>query len=301
MSIGERRRSALERKRLVRRLFAIRQKIGFTQAQVAGKLRWSQSKVHRIESGENGISYTDLLALLKIYDIRENDLVEELAEMANTARQRSLPEISDIHSKDFRDFLEAEIIAETMREFENSYVPGLLQTSAYANAVLHTLLQTGSLSDDERPAVVERIRRMVELRALRRQIFDEGGITKAAFVLDEAVLRRVVGAETGDAAVMRAQLDHLKKMSRHPRVDLGVVPFGAGSHVGMSGPFVILSFPDPDDFPLLYLENAAGEFLTKHDQRQVRRFAANFESLQACALRGPELEAVLDDAAAAIG
>ncbi|MEV6597813.1 helix-turn-helix transcriptional regulator [Actinoplanes sp. NPDC051346] len=301
MGIGERRRSALERKRLVRKLSGIRQKIGYTQAQVAGKLRWSQSKVHRIESGENSISYTDLLALLKIYDIRENELVEELTEMAELARQRSLPEISDIHSKDFRDYLEAEITADTMLEFENSYIPGLLQTPAYANAVLRTLLQISSLADDERESVLDRIRRMVDLRALRQQIFNDGGITKASFVLDEAAVRRAVGAEAGDAGVMRAQVEHLKKMCRHPRVDLRVVPFGAGSHVGMSGPFVILNFPDPDDFPLLYLENAAGEFLTKHDQRQVRRFAANFESLQACALQGAELDALLDDVIAAIG
>lgn len=295
MSVRERRKAALERKRLIRRLSGIRQKIGLTQAQVAGVLRWSQSKVHRIESGENSISYTDLLALLKVYDVSEDEVVKELTEMADVARQRSLPEMSDIHSKDFRDYLEAEIIAHTMREFEYSFVPGLLQTPEYAEAVLHTLLQTASLNGEEKEPVLERIRRIIELRALRQQIFHDGGISQASFVLDEAVLHRNVGiGEHGGNAVMQAQLEHLKKMSRHPRVDLRILPFGAGAHVGMNGPFVILAFPDPDDFPLLYLENAAGEYLTKHDQRQVRQFITNFETLQTQSVREDKLDDLID-------
>ncbi|AEV83428.1 DNA-binding protein [Actinoplanes sp. SE50] len=296
MGVGERRAAALERKRLTRRLYRIRLERGLTQAQVAERMRWSQSKVHRIETGENSISYADLKVLLGVYEV-DDQLAEELTAMADAARQRSLPEMSDIHSKDFRDFLESELIADREYEFENSFVPGLLQTREYAETVVRKLLYADSCAESEREAVLEQVRRIVSLREMRQQVFAEGGISQARFVLDEAVLRRVVGG----GAVMRQQLEHLRKMSRHPRVDLRVLPFSTGAHVAMAGPFVILEFPDAEDRPLLYLENAAGEFLTKHDERLLARFAANFEELRAAAHGADRLDALLDGALAALG
>ncbi|BCY07678.1 helix-turn-helix transcriptional regulator [Actinoplanes sp. L3-i22] len=300
MSAGERRESALKRKRLVRRLNEIRRQTSYTQADVAKEMHWSQSKVHRIETGENSISFNDLNALMGLYGLADSDVFEELAKMAEVARRRSLPQISDIHSKDFRAFLESEITADTEREFENVFVPGLLQTSEYAGAVMRTLLEIDSATGDEKAARTDRARRIIEVREWRQQVFAEGGMTLASFVLDEAVIRRVVGAESGDTSVMRGQLEHLKTMSRHERVDLRVLPFAAGAHVALSGPFVMLGFKDPEDLPQLYLENAAGESLTTQDEAHLTRFTANFEAIQARSVRGDELDALLDHAIDAI-
>ena len=62
-------------------------------------------------------------------------------------------------------------------------------------------------------------------------------------VLDEAVIRRVVGGPE----VMREQLRHLIDCAEQGKTTLQVVPFGAGAHAGTTGPFVILDFPEPTD------------------------------------------------------
>jgi hypothetical protein len=59
--------------------------------------------------------------------------------------------------------------------------------------------------------------------------------------MDEAVIHRVVGG----ADVMRAQLEHLIKMSELRGVTLQVLPLDAGAYPGMVGAFTILRFGDP--------------------------------------------------------
>ena len=220
----------------------------------------------------------------------------ELTQMADVARRPSLPKYSEVHSRAFRQYLENETIAEKLLEFENSYVPGLLQIPSYARALLRTSYRLTSLPPDEREDIEEQLNKKVEVRMFRQKIFNEGGVSKASFVLDESVIRRVVGAEIHDTTIMVNQLEYLKKMSRHPRIDVRIVPFGAGTHLGMSGSFVVLEFPDVDDLPLLYLEYATGEFVTKEDQRLIQRFTSDFEALQDQGYRGMDLERLLDDA-----
>ena len=216
--------------------------------------------------------------------------------MADVARRPSLPRISEIHSRAFRQYLENETIADSLFEFENSYIPGLLQTPSYAKALLETSARQTFVSPDEWNDAQERISKKIEMRMFRQEILKEGGISKASFVLDESVVRRMVGAELDDKTVMVGQLEHLKKMSRNPRVDLRIVPFSAGAHLGMTGPFVVLDFPDVDDPPMLYLEYATGEFVTTEEPQLTQRFTFDFETLQGQACRGRDLERLLDDA-----
>jgi transcriptional regulator with XRE-family HTH domain len=298
MDVERKRKPALERRRLTRRLARLRQQTGFTQHEVAVRLRWSQSKVNRIESGDVSLSYTDLLALLKLYEVRDDATVGELTQMAEVAHKPSLPKISEIHSRAFRQYLEHETIADRLFEFENSYVPGLLQRPEYARTLLQTSYRISSLPPAEGREIQEQIDKKVEVRMFRQEILQEGGISKASFVLDEAVVRRMVGAELNRRSIMIDQLEHLKGMSHSPRVDLTILPFAAGTHLAMSGPFVVLEFTEVDDPPLLFLEYATGDFVTKDEQQLTQRFTSDFETLQAQGCRGPELEQLLDDAIA---
>jgi len=69
-------------------------------------------------------------------------------------------------------------------------------------------------------------------------------------------------AQTGPAyihtAVMRAQLARITELAALPHVSVQVLPFSAGVHPAMEGPFRILGFPGPDDPDVVYLENQAG-------------------------------------------
>jgi hypothetical protein len=87
-------------------------------------------------------------------------------------------------------------------------------------------------------------------------------------------------------------------MIHDPRVDLTIVPFNAGAHLAMSGPFVVLEFNEVDDPPLLFLEYATGDFVTKDEQQLTQRFTSDFEAMQEQGCRGRDLEHLLDDAIA---
>src|SRR5580692_7000548 len=67
---------------------------------------------------------------------------------------------------------------------------------------------------------------------------------------DEIALRRPVGGRE----VARRQLQHLIRMAEHPVVTVQILPFTAGPHSAMGGPFTILRFAEPDLHDVVYIE-----------------------------------------------
>ena len=53
---------------------------------------------------------------------------------------------------------------------------------------------------------------------------------------------------------MLEQLRHLVQMADHPAVTLQILPFHAGPHAAMGGPFTILRFAEPDLHDVVYIE-----------------------------------------------
>ena len=53
---------------------------------------------------------------------------------------------------------------------------------------------------------------------------------------------------------VRAQLSHLIDMCDHPAVTLQILPFSAGAHRAMGGPFTILRYTEPDLRDVVYIE-----------------------------------------------
>lgn len=127
-----------------------------------------------------------------------------------------------------RQWIDIEREAIGLRWYESAVIPGLLQTEAYARAVLASGPRAAEADDD----VDSRMRRQAA-------VFGRTRPPLAVFVVDEAALRR------GPAGVMGAQLDHLIEMAE--RVMIHVVPFGAGLHPGQAGPFVIATTAEGED------------------------------------------------------
>ncbi|MBL1117159.1 XRE family transcriptional regulator [Streptomyces sp. 110] len=121
--------------------------------------------------------------------------------------------------------------AEYEHVYANNVVPGLLQTRSYATAIHRaTELRTPN----------EQVERMVDARMQRQSILDRQVSLHLWVILDEAVLRRIVG----DEAVMAEQMDYLYDMAQRPNVDIQLLPFTAGAHAAGSGHFVILGRDD---------------------------------------------------------
>lgn len=235
--------SVIQRGRLTRELRRIRKDAGMTQEQVAAAMEWSLSKLIRIEGGGVSISISDLKSLLTHYQIADENHVEELVGLARAARQRSwFTAFRDITSPQYVTFVGYEVAASIIRQFEPTLIPGQLQTEEYARTV--TL-----------EYAADRVDKMVEIRIRRQEVLEEPG-RLFFFILDEAAIRRQVGAPT-NPGIMRRQLRKLIEIARQPNITIEIVPFSAGVHPGMKGPFTLLEFPG-DDEDVLYLENARG-------------------------------------------
>ena len=126
-----------------------------------------------------------------------------------------------------------EAAASFIREYELQFVPGLLQTEDYARR--------------GHPAR-QRCRRRKRSCAAPRpgSPARRSCAGRPAARCGRCSTRARCAASIGGAEVMRAQLRHLIEMCDHPAVTLQILPFSAGSHRAMGGPFTILRYTEPD-------------------------------------------------------
>jgi len=245
-----------------------------TQEQVAHEMDWSLSKVIRIESASSGISANDLKALLQLYGVEDARQVDSLLALARAARERSWwSAYRDVAPSSLLQLIEYESAASVVRQFETTFIPGILQTEDYARAVIQDYY-------DERPGS-DKLHALVELRIRREDLFDADNRPSFQFMLDEAVIRRLVGG----SSVMRNQLRRLIEVADKPNVTVEVIPFSAGLHPGMNGPFEIIEFADPSDSDIVYLESPRGDIVSD-DPEETLKYREAFEGLSKAAL-GP--------------
>lgn len=242
-----------------------------TGEEAAARLGWSASKVSRIETGRSPVSVSDLRRLLDLYEVPASRR-ERLVELARTADQRGWWDAySDTVRESYPAVLALETSAESVHLYQNSLVPGLLQTKAY----MEEIFQSGLLATP--PGVVAQ---RVEVR-LNRQ----GALTRKeeplglTVVLDEAVLRRQVGGP----GVMRGQLLHLTEVAARPNITLQVLPFAKGSHPAMDGTFTIYRFAGIIESGVVFLENMTSDIFIEQEV-EVYRYRLTFDRLREIAL-----------------
>ncbi|MCO6006653.1 helix-turn-helix transcriptional regulator [Actinoallomurus purpureus] len=134
--------------------------------------------------------------------------------------------------------LDIEARSSVIKVFEALVVPGLLQTSEYA----HALIAAGG---------VPNVDRLVEERMPRQVILTRDDPPVLLILLTESVLDWSIGGP----AVMRNQLARLLEASELPDVGIRVVPRSAGAHYGLDGSFKIMSGPSGD---VAYTESPGG-------------------------------------------
>jgi transcriptional regulator with XRE-family HTH domain len=219
----------------------LREQAGKTTERAAASIRGSHSKISRMEHGRVGFKVRDIIDLLSLYGVDEGEEREALLKLAGEANTPGWWQgYSDILPHWVEPYFGLEAAASFIREFELQFVPGLLQIEEYARAVI----RLGNLPTEE-----EVIRR-AQARVSRQEILRRPDPPKVWAVLDEGALRRVIGGPQ----VMKAQLRHLIEMCDHPNVTLQILPFSAGAHRAMGGPFTILRYTEPDLRDVVYIE-----------------------------------------------
>ena len=256
------------RRRLRAELLTARTKKGLTQQQVAEAMEWSLSKMNRIEQAKTGISINDLRALLSLYDVTNEGQTEQLIDMARQAKQSPWwpRRFSEVASKELLDLINYESAASAIRQFETSFVPGILQTEDYASAVLRVFH-----GEDSAP---ERVAALVDLRTRRRDLLSSDNAPKFSFLLDESVIHRLVGSPS----VMGGQLESLVKLAELPNVKLQIVPFSGGLHPGMKGPFEVVEFDDTPDENIVFIERPGGSLIS-YDSETVQSYLEDFRRI----------------------
>lgn len=265
----------VQRRRLRTELKKARQVSGLTQDQVAGEMDWSLSKIIRIESASSGISANDLKALLQLYGVKDPGQVDSLVALARAARERSWwSAYRDVAPQPLLQLTEYESAAQVIRQFETMFVPGILQTEDYARAVIDNYYEEGLSSNQ--------LRALVELRTRRQDVIDAEDPPSFHFILDEAAIRRLVGGPS----IMRRQLRRLIEVADKPNISLEVIPFTAGLHPGMKGPFEIIEFADPSDSEIVYLESPRGDIFSDVPE-ETSKYREDFARLGKASL-GPQ-------------
>jgi transcriptional regulator with XRE-family HTH domain len=259
---------AVARRRLRLALRKEREAKGLTQGQVAQALEWSLSKVNRIESGDVTISGTDLHALLKLLDVTDPEHIGRLTEDARASRRRGWwdePRYREHVTSPTLQLLQFESQASTIRSFNPTLVPGILQIRPYAEAILNSW--GDDLSEEDRAT-------RLEVRLLRRsKVLDQADPPYYLLILDESVIYR----EVGGPKVMAEQLYELAELSRRPNVEIRITPFRNSAILTNSPPFTIFDLGDEEN-AIVYREGYLIDEID-HNPEKVGRHRRLFERM----------------------
>lgn len=235
----------VRQRRLIASLRGERERSGLTSSQAAAQLGFSQAKMSRIESGHSRPKARDVVRMLELYGTQspQRDALIKLASEAD--RRGWWTAYDDVFAGSFAA-LEDE--ARAITAWEGLLVPGLLQTTDYARAVI------SRLHSDASPAEVHR---RVVARANRALILQRPEPPRLTAYIGEAVVRQQIGGPD----VMARQIQVLLEHAARPHITLQLVPFEADAHPGLEGPVVLFSFADDNDGDTADLDVAHAEGL----------------------------------------
>ncbi|OIV36935.1 hypothetical protein BIV57_13620 [Mangrovactinospora gilvigrisea] len=264
--------TVLHRRRVAAELKRLREESGLTLDEVADYLGCHNSKISRLENARRDTTAQDLRRLLDLYGVT-GPLRHELEGYARIGRPRASnwwTVYNDVLSASYAEYIALEAEARRVTEYQSLIVPGLLQTRAYATAML---------SAPHIGLSVDQLESLIDVRMARQEVFGRDAPPESVAVLGEAALRLAVGGPE----VMRDQLEHLLGAAELPSTTVRVLPFDAGERAAFTGGFTFFEFPEEDDPCIAFVDGVAGNVVHETD-RDVRRMRRTVESILAAAL-----------------
>ena len=205
---------------VARQLKVWREAAGLTQAELAEAIGYGEDLVGAVERGRR-IPRPEYLEAAD----RALGAGGKIAAM-----KRDVAEVR--YPKKVRDLKRLEAEAVELGAYNNSVIHGLLQTEAYARAVL---------SARRPPFTTDQLEQQVAARVARQEIVnDRAGRAAFSFVQCESTLRRPIGGRM----VMRGQLERLLEVAAFHNVDLQVLPLSREENSGLDGSFRLLRLRD---------------------------------------------------------
>ena len=208
----------------------------------------SPATLNRIELGTKAPSPEEVSALLVVYNVGG----VERSRLLDLAKETTVSgwwcSTHHGHSKHVNALINFESTAKRITNFQQSFIPGLLQVPDYTRAMMTCF----DVPEDEcERRVAQRVSRQVFLSR------PEGPSYLA--IIDEAALRRIVGGFD----VMVQQVRHVAVLARRQNITIQVIPFSRGGHQGMLGSFAHLEFTNAP--PIVFIEHRQPSvFLDQH-------------------------------------
>ncbi|WP_433267440.1 helix-turn-helix domain-containing protein [Actinosynnema sp. CS-041913] len=234
------------KRRLARFIKQLQDKSGLTAEEIARRTRVSRPTVTRLLQGTHLARWPSVSVILDELGAPP-ELKTFLLQMWEVADvDNALVEHAMALPIKYRRFRMDELEAYGERSLDTTYIHGLLQTAAYAEALAYAShrLIIGDTWDET--AAAERL--------TRQQLLTRESPFALHALIDEAALRRIVGGPQ----VMREQLDHLVKAAALPNVTIQVLPFGVGAYGPLLSALVLLDFPEADAPCAAYTEEISG-------------------------------------------
>ncbi|GAA4241791.1 helix-turn-helix transcriptional regulator [Actinomadura meridiana] len=239
-----------------------RQKRGLTGTQVGKIIHCVRSHVANIEAGRSCIDKAQAKSLDQAWDTGGH-----FERLLGFARSLGTPDW-------FRQSVEYEVTADILRIYQGQNIPAPLQTEDYARAGL----SMGRV-DDVGKALANRMAR-------QELIIGREDHPLMMVLLDQDALDRPVGGPE----VMRAQLRRLLELGERPNVSIRVIARSVGWHVGLAGPFQVMSLERKE---VAYTGAFHGGRLVQ-DAAEVREIAIDFELIGAKASSEGESRALIE-------
>jgi transcriptional regulator with XRE-family HTH domain len=258
------------RRRLAATLVKLREEAGKSPEEAAERIGCHRSKISRIENARLGISLGELRDLVTFYGVDDPDYVEDLVSLARRGAERGWTRHLGARLPSYADHIDYEQTAHYTRSFQPLLITGLFQTPDYARALYKA--NPEMLSS-------ERVDELVDMRMQRQRILEEDSPPRIWVIEGEAALR----SQVGGSAVMGPQLDNLVKAADRPNIDIQVLPFSAGAHVGLVGAFVLFGFPTAAFSDVVCVEHVTGT-LHMETAKETNRYTLAFDSLRSAAL-----------------
>ncbi|MFC8361698.1 helix-turn-helix domain-containing protein [Streptomyces griseorubiginosus] len=262
-------RTTTRRRQLGAMMRKLRARKGLTLEEAGKLVGVSKATVSRYETQAGPVKWIVIDALCREYEATEAER-SAVVGLAKDAKQQgwwssfadSIPE-----SMNLLLTLEDEAVRES--HFSCVYVPGLLQTRAYSTALQRA---------NEVPLEPAEIDRLVGIRMKRQEILTRPKPPHLWAILDESVIRRVVGSPE----TMKEQLSRLLDANESPHTTLQVLPFTKGAHAAALGSFVIIGGQEPA-LDVVYVDFHTGSLFLEKDE-ELERYRLAFEYLRAQAL-----------------
>lgn len=240
-------------------LRAHREARGWTRAELAAQLQYSESLIAQIESCDR--------VPQKAFALKCDEVFKAPGTFKRLERKlHGVP-----FSAGFRPFEPYEAVAATLKLFEHTVFPGLFQTEDYARALLEK-------HPDTPPEVVaERIEARLKRQGILVRESPQSPIVWS--LVDEQVLYK----EVGGPEVMRVQLAHVLHLAHQPNITVQVIPSNV-THPGVMGAFAI-AVDVPQVGQVAYLEDAY-DGQTLEDPGAVSIMAQRWDAIRTEALSG---------------